>query len=247
MNIEIVSSPNFYQGRSESIRIFVIHHTASTLDSAVDHFRNPGSQVSSHYLISHDGSRVVHMVGDENTAWHAKEANPFTIGIECEDYEGLPFNGYNTLNELLRQKAAEHNIVLGTYTIQPHKAYVNTECPGGVDMARIVSMATGSSVVSIPIVTIPTATTISYIPTSVVMQDIISRNSGYVNAPQGLKVREAPSTSGNELRVMLNGQGFYYTSIIEGESINGNNRWFLLEDGHYAWTGGASQDSNLLA
>lgn len=237
---ETIFSPNYYQGRSESVRVIVIHHTAGTLDSAIDHFRNPANQVSAHYLISHDGSRVVQMVDENNTAWHARFANPFTIGIECEDYDGCPFSGYETLTQLIRDIASRHGIVLGTYTIQPHRAYVNTVCPSDVNMALIVAMATGHAQNAPQTLsehlTVSTGQVHADVPVSI-------RHSAHVNAVGGLFVRPGNTTDGEALRKMNLGDGFYYLQVVDGQDVNGNNKWFLLEDGHYAWTGGATTDN----
>lgn len=82
-------TPNYTRGRTDSIRWAVIHSTRSGIPgnddwySTVNWFANPASQVSSHLLIARDG-RVGRFVADEDTAWHAGEHNPYTLGVELE-------------------------------------------------------------------------------------------------------------------------------------------------------------------
>ena len=238
MNIEWIPSPNHYNGRlGDTPRIIVIHHTDGGISGSIATFQNPANQVSAHYIVSADGRRVVQMVHEYDAAWACEMANKFTINIECEDYPegGIVFNGYDTLMALIQGIASRNGITLGVYTIVPHKVYVNTQCPAGVDIARIVAMVTG--VPTNAPVAIPQGTQTSAPAPSP------ARQSAHVTSPGGLYVRLLNNTKGNPLRLMKNGDGFYFTGIVDGEDVQGNNKWFLLEDGHYAWSGGATIDT----
>jgi N-acetylmuramoyl-L-alanine amidase len=85
-------SPNFNErpGGSKDISAIVLHHTGGgTLESNIDYFKNPSSQVSSHYIVGKDG-RIVQPVQDDKRAWHAgvsafqgrSDVNDFSLGIE---------------------------------------------------------------------------------------------------------------------------------------------------------------------
>lgn len=86
MNIPFDPSPNYRKGRrGPGISHIVIHTMQGTFSGSRQWFKNFKSQVSAHYLISKKGD-IVQMVKEEDTAWHVCNANPFTIGIELEDY-----------------------------------------------------------------------------------------------------------------------------------------------------------------
>lgn len=89
---EFIQSPNFRKGRTHNAKItaIVIHYTASlSIEGTVEWFKNKTAQVSAHYVVGRDG-RVVQMVDEKDTAWHAghselegvKNVNAFSIGIE---------------------------------------------------------------------------------------------------------------------------------------------------------------------
>lgn len=81
--IEWRRSPNFTPGRPGAIGAIVLHYTAAmTLESTLYWFAQRTSQVSAHYVIGRDG-RIVQMVKDEDTAWHAgnRRVNQESIGI----------------------------------------------------------------------------------------------------------------------------------------------------------------------
>lgn len=97
MNISFLKSPNFSAGRKgKSVTAIVIHYTGSlSLEGTLDWFQRLESKVSAHYVIGRDG-RVVQMVQEADTAWHAGRSamdpqntpplepnvNGFSLGIE---------------------------------------------------------------------------------------------------------------------------------------------------------------------
>ncbi len=101
MKIEWVGTPNYRQGRSGNQVFAIINHiTAGRYPGCLSWMQNPASQASSHYLVLKDG-RIMQLVKDEDTAWHAglvnkpnwklyngKNPNLYTIGIEHEALEG---------------------------------------------------------------------------------------------------------------------------------------------------------------
>ena len=85
-------SPNYNSRNNSKIQLIIIHYTAlkNTLD-AVSYLCQKEKKVSSHYLISQNGS-VYNLVDDKFRAWHAGQAfwqeitdiNSISIGIELD-------------------------------------------------------------------------------------------------------------------------------------------------------------------
>lgn len=85
-----VLSPHYYSNwrGSEPPKVVIIHSTRSgqqwsdeeELQSALNWFTSPTSQVSAHWVISE--TERVRVVLDENAAWHASEHNLRAYGIE---------------------------------------------------------------------------------------------------------------------------------------------------------------------
>ena len=85
-------SPNYNSRKNSNIQLIIIHYTAlkNTLD-AVSFLCKKEKKVSSHYLISQNGS-VYNLVEDKFRAWHAGQAfwqditdiNSISIGIELD-------------------------------------------------------------------------------------------------------------------------------------------------------------------
>lgn len=97
-------SPNYEFGRRGLVvRYVVLHTTEGSGQGSVDWLRNPATQVSAHYVVMEDG-RLVAMVGEEHTAWHAgrivgipvtevydgTNPNYVSIGIEVAGYAVAP-------------------------------------------------------------------------------------------------------------------------------------------------------------
>lgn len=75
---------NYDVGRTQPIVAIVIHETDGTYLSAVNWFQNPRSKVSAHYLVRAWGGGITQFVAEADTAYHARLANPWSIGIEHE-------------------------------------------------------------------------------------------------------------------------------------------------------------------
>ena len=85
-------SPNYNSRNNSKIQLIIIHYTAlkNTLD-AVSYLCKKEKKVSSHYLISQNGT-VYNLVEDKYRAWHAGKAfwqeiidiNSISIGIELD-------------------------------------------------------------------------------------------------------------------------------------------------------------------
>lgn len=137
---------NFMAGRSgKSIALIVDHWTTSSMASAIQHFKTAGTQVSAHYIVGMAG-RIVQVVADEDTAHHAGQfpVNQISIGIEHEAGPVLPPTPelYAASAWLHRMLADKYGIALEVgVTVKRHNNIVATECPGTLDLDRIVREA----------------------------------------------------------------------------------------------------------
>ncbi|WP_018134058.1 N-acetylmuramoyl-L-alanine amidase [Acaricomes phytoseiuli] len=133
-------SPNYTGGRQGSrVEFIVIHYIVGTLAAADATFTKASSQVSAHYGI---GEGELHQyVSELNTAWHAGNFNINTrsIGIEhSADPNRAPDEfTYNTSIELCAQTCRKYGLNPRTAII-PHKQIVATQCPGTVNIQRII-------------------------------------------------------------------------------------------------------------
>lgn len=78
------SRNNYDVGRTEAITQIVIHETDGTWLSATNWFQSPYSKVSAHYLVRAWDGGIMQFVAEGDTAYHARNANPYSIGIEHE-------------------------------------------------------------------------------------------------------------------------------------------------------------------
>ena len=140
MNIIWKGSPNFSKGRGgKKISTIVLHWIVGYLPAADATFAKANS-TSAHYAV---GPGVIHQyVNEENTAWHAGnfDVNQRSIGIEHEGGPTIPITDavYNTSIELVADICRRNGITPSSDTIKPHRAFKATQCPGVLDVDRII-------------------------------------------------------------------------------------------------------------
>jgi N-acetyl-anhydromuramyl-L-alanine amidase AmpD len=129
-----IASPNFASRQNAQIDTLVLHNTDGTLNSAINRFKDPASQVSAHYLVDRDGS-ITQMVSDSDTAWHSgnKEVNQKSIGIEVVAWSSAA--GTTAQQEISLVNLCKY--IVDTYSVNltqvlPHRAIKATDCPGWV-------------------------------------------------------------------------------------------------------------------
>ena len=141
-----VPSSNYDPGRGDNAVVLIVDHwTAASLESALTRFLTPGTAVSAHYVIGQDG-RVFQLVREEDTAFHAGvyEVNQRSIGIEHEASPTLAPSDplYAASARLHAEIASRYSLDLNVgATVLPHRAIVPTQCPGTLDLERIVRQA----------------------------------------------------------------------------------------------------------
>lgn len=139
-----VATGNYDQSRNP-IDTIVLHHTATTYQTAIDWFGNPKAGTSAHYIVSNKGDLAA-MLEEYYTAYHCGQyaVNQKSIGIETEWYEGMGDRTdalYEKVSALVADICKFYSIPIDTDHIKPHKAYFNTACPGTLDIPRIIDRA----------------------------------------------------------------------------------------------------------
>jgi N-acetylmuramoyl-L-alanine amidase CwlA len=139
---------NFQAGRDGTpIRRFIVHATEGSMQSTANWFNNPKARVSAHYGIDKHGN-IEQYVSDSDVAFHAGNlsVNKDSIGIELEDI----MNGveptdeqYEAIAWLIQAKSRLYSIVPSDSTIEPHKRYRATLCPGDTNVGKIIQMVQG--------------------------------------------------------------------------------------------------------
>lgn len=135
---------NYTQGRQGKKIAMIVDHWfgIGTLEAADRRFKDPNSRVSAHFGIDRNG-RVVQWVALEDTAYHAGnwDINLTSIGIEhdIEQTDAL----YTASAKLHKSLSEQYRfpLVVGS-TVRPHKDFKPTQCPGTLDLERIVREAT---------------------------------------------------------------------------------------------------------
>lgn len=141
---------NFGVGRNGStVNKIVMHWIVGTLSSADTTFNSPTRYASAHYGVG--PSEVHQYVAEENTAWHASNLtiNRQSIGIEHEGGRLLLDGTREKPTEATLKRSAElvasickrYNLPIDRNTIRIHKEYSATQCPGTLDVDRIITLA----------------------------------------------------------------------------------------------------------
>jgi N-acetyl-anhydromuramyl-L-alanine amidase AmpD len=146
------NSANYQVGRAgNSVKKIVCHWIVGKLSAADVEFQKPYNPVtkkggnSSHYGV---GNTAIHQyVKEENVAYHAGvyTMNQRSIGIEHEGGPELPISEatYQTSGKLIGEIALRYNIPLDREHIIKHSQVKPTQCPGTLDLDKLISLAKG--------------------------------------------------------------------------------------------------------
>ncbi|EFU79643.1 N-acetylmuramoyl-L-alanine amidase [Mobiluncus curtisii] len=141
---------HYTPGRRNRLRAIVLHHNAGTLTTEGCYWAWQTRKASAHYQVEVDGT-IGQLVHDRDTAWHAGNANSYTIGIEHANNRLAPAwtisdatleNGAHLVAALCRA----YGLGMPTWgvNVYPHQHFMNTGCPGaiaGVQRDRYMSRA----------------------------------------------------------------------------------------------------------
>lgn len=83
-------SCNYQVANRTSISTIVVHVTQGSYAGTISWFKNPDSNVTTHYVIRSSDGQVTQMVREKDIAWHARNANATSVGIEHEGFVDQP-------------------------------------------------------------------------------------------------------------------------------------------------------------
>lgn len=132
------SSPNFTKGRTKDITTLIIHWWNDPaknpkVSGVVSWLCNVDSNVSAHYVITGTNREVYHLVDNKDTAWHAKNANPFSLGLELDPRQRD--EDYDVAAEVIANIWKHYG---KKFPLEPHNKYVkDSRCPGTYDLSRL--------------------------------------------------------------------------------------------------------------
>jgi murein DD-endopeptidase MepM/ murein hydrolase activator NlpD len=129
---EFIQSPNYSSRSGAEIDTVIVHYTtAGSFESTKNHFLNPASEVSAHYVIDKNGD-IYQMVKDADKAWHAVQANRTSIGIEhvAQIGDRLTEPQEKSSVHLIKWLITEYKIP--KENIKAHKQILSTPCPGNI-------------------------------------------------------------------------------------------------------------------
>lgn len=223
-----IGSPNYTSGRQgQKVNGVIIHWMAGNLASTDSVFQNRTTNTSAHYGVE-DGN-VHQYVKEEDTAYQAGNwvVNTQTIGIEHSAQPGRDATDatYESSAKLIAAAAKKwgFNVVTNS-TARPHSFIVATQCPGTVDVTRLVNRANeilGSPVAPPAAVPTPPA---SATGTVNIIVDVLNARAepNSTSAIKGQFVRGTAS----------------YTAITQGQNVNGVSTWLKSLNGNWFWAGG---------
>lgn len=79
-------SGNYTSSRSAAVSAVTIHTAQGSYAGTISWFKNASANVSAHYVIRSSDGQVTQMVRHAHTAWHVRNHNSYTLGIEHEGY-----------------------------------------------------------------------------------------------------------------------------------------------------------------
>lgn len=101
-------------------------------DGTIAHFRNPGVEVSAHFVVS--GKKITQMVSLSNRAWHAGPKGNGHIGIEIDPDVDTNPETKNSVLTLLSQLDAKY----GPLTRYLHSQFMATACGDDIQKANLL-------------------------------------------------------------------------------------------------------------
>lgn len=145
MQLTWIGSPNYDTNRTPVDEIF-IHWIVGTLASADAQFQKANG-TSAHYGIEDD--QVHQYVKEEHVAYHAGvySHNQRSIGIEHSADQNRPASEqtYQTSGKLIAEICKRHSIPLDREHIRGHKEVRATQCPGTMDIDKLIRIAKENS------------------------------------------------------------------------------------------------------
>ncbi|MGV9772732.1 N-acetylmuramoyl-L-alanine amidase [Streptosporangium sp. NPDC003464] len=114
---------------SDPIDRIVIHVTQGSYAGTISWFQNPAAQVSAHYVVRSSDGDITQMVREKDRAWHARDYNSRSVGIE---HEGYVDNASWFTDTMYRASAALTRSIADRYGIPKDRTHIvgHVEVPG---------------------------------------------------------------------------------------------------------------------
>ena len=118
-----------FSSRTSAVSAVAIHYTEGSYAGCISWFKNCDAQVSAHYVIRSSDGQVTQMVREADKAWHARTANPYSIGIEHEAYGNI----WSFFTEAMYKSSANlvRNICSRYATIDAHRTFYRDTLDNG--------------------------------------------------------------------------------------------------------------------
>lgn len=144
MQITFSQSPNYTPGRQGNQVDTVVYHWIDGYQSVADsRFADPSSKVSAHFSV--EDASVHQYVRIQDTAWHAGNwpVNLRSVGIEHSAQPGRDASDatYASSAQLVLQVARSLGKRVDDLRHIPHSSVRATQCPGTLNIGRIVQQA----------------------------------------------------------------------------------------------------------
>lgn len=115
-----VAAANFSSRNNSEITHIVLHTMQGSYAGSINYFQDSSTQASAHYMLRSSDGQITQMVREIDKAWHARSANPYTIGFEHEGY--VDDRSWYT-EEMLTESAKLAQSICQSYQIDCNKTY----------------------------------------------------------------------------------------------------------------------------
>lgn len=120
---------NYQSGRSGTpITNITIHTVQGSYAGIISWCKNPNALVSVHYVVRSSDGQITQMVREADVAYHARTANPFTIGIAHEGYMEQGNKWYT--DKMYQSSAALVRNICSRWNIDETACYRGMATPG---------------------------------------------------------------------------------------------------------------------
>lgn len=137
------ASPNYSSRNGTAISAIVIHDTEGSYAGSISWLCNTASSASAHYCMRSSDGQVTQLVLESDKAWHARDENPYTIGIEHEGYIANP--AYYTTAMYQSSASLVMDICNSGYGINPLRMFYRDTLDDGTVLDNGVHVLAGSS------------------------------------------------------------------------------------------------------
>ncbi|QCD58377.1 N-acetylmuramoyl-L-alanine amidase [Streptomyces hawaiiensis] len=110
------------------IDMVIVHVTQGSFDSAVKAFQDPGHKAATHYIVRQDG-HVTQMIRELDVAYHVRDYNERSVGIEHEGFVDRP---QDLTDEMYEASARLTARICARYDIPVDREHIigHVEVPG---------------------------------------------------------------------------------------------------------------------